>query len=674
VSRERTWIVALAAAAGVALLTTRGSMGVAPTAFGLGALAGVVLLLAGLARVESQGRVAAAATVLGLVALGLVAAQDHYRPGVSMGHDITYHTWSIWSLWRCVLDGDLFPRWNPYLGLGVPLLQFYPPLAYLPAWPAQALGASPVQALAWLMALGQIGCALTTYASMRWCGGSRAAGLVAATAAVLAPYHLVDQTFRVAVAEHMAFVFFAPSAVAAWKVAGGEKGRAPWVLGLCLAGLLLTHILSIITATVLLVGPVGWRLRRVGGRPAVRTLVVTGLVTVAATAAWWMPLVVEVRHTSVTRIAPVVSGVGVDGLAPWEGFVRAAWERYGIRRAAGAGQAQGMPIYLGLTWIALVVLAWRRPPVEVDASPRTGPDPRWWAVLAGLGFVLATRPFAYLLDIVPGYGLVQYPWRLLAPAAVFAGMAGGAAVDAWGSDRRGLLAAVALAVLAADASMYLGAGARWGDHDGLGLVALRGTEVIDLDAPLEPGVFVRVEQARVPPSDYEARVALARRAYPEYMTPPLRERYAKGWDRPPTRAVSEALHVTWRLKWRTDRADRLDPAPYTSWDDGSGWSPDPEATWSRVPERIVVQLPEGRGEGAVRIAEMAFPGWLARVDDGPWIEATSADELLAADVPAGARRVEFLYSALRPWDRALGLLLSTGTLLGLGGAALRRRG
>lgn len=664
--RQAAWIGGLGVASVLAFATTRGTMGVPPTTLGLAALVGVVLVLTGLASVERTGRAWSVATALTLVALGAVAAQDHFRPGVSMGHDITYHAWSIWSLWRCVLDGDLYPRWNPYLGLGIPLLQFYAPLAYLPAWPAQALGASPVQALAWLLALGQVGCAATTYASMRWCGGSRAAGLVAATAAVLAPYHLMDQTFRVALGEHLAFVFFAPLAAAAWKVSTGERGRAQWILGGCLAGLLLTHILSVITTAVLLVGPVIWLLKRRGGGG--RALVVTGLVTVAITAAWWMPLVVEVRHTSVTRIAPVFSGVSADGLAPLEGFVRAAWERYGIRRPAGAAQGQGMPIYIGCVWIALTVLAWRRPRIT------GGPDPRWWAVLAGLGFLLATRPFAYILDIVPGYGLVQYPWRLLAPASVFGGMAGGAALDAWsGEGKRGLFAAVALAALAADASQYLGAGARWGDHDGLGLVALRGDEVIDLDVPLDDGVFVRVEQARMPPSDYRSRVALARRAYPEYMSPPLRKRYAKGWSNPPTRDVSEALHVGYRLKWRSDLVTPLNPAPYTGWDGGDGWSPDHEASWERTPERIVVSLPEGRARGAVRVSEMAFPGWLARVDGGEWIDATSADELLSVAVPGGARRVEFIYSAWRPWDRAAGLLLTFGTALGLAATGIRRR-
>jgi hypothetical protein len=635
-------------------------MGVPATPLGLAALAGVVVLL-GMLALFGRGRLGGLLTAAAIVALGVIAAQDHLRPGVTMGHDITYHSWALWSLWRCVLDGDLYPRWNPYLALGIPLLQFYAPLAYLPAWPAQALGASPVQALAWLSVLGQVGCGATCYASMRWCGGSRAAGLVAATAAVLAPYHLMDQTFRVALGEHLAFVFFAPLAAAAYKTASGERGRAPWILGASLAGLLLTHILSVITATVLLVGPVLYTLRRRGGRPAAKTLAIAVLATVAVTAAWWMPLVVEVRHTSVTRIAPVFSGVSVDGLAPLEGFVRAAWERYGIRAAAGSERAQGMPIYIGCVWIALVLLAARS-----GGRSEAGPDARWWAVAAALGMVLAVRPFAMVLDILPGYGLVQYPWRLLAPASVFAGLGAGAALDAWGG-RAGVLAAVAIAALALDASPYLGAAARWGDHEGLGLVALQGNgDVIDLDLTLEPGEFVRVEQARMPPSDYASRVALARRTYPEYMTPGLRKRYAGTWTRPPDRAVSEALHVSYRLKWRTPQVRALNPDPYTSFRSDDAWAPDPDASWSRTPEHITVELPSGRPSGRVRVAEMWFPGWLARVDGGPWMTALPDDDLLATPVPAGARRVEFLYSAWRPWDRAAGILITLATLLGLG--------
>jgi hypothetical protein len=424
----------------------------------------------------------------------------------------------------------------------------------------------------------------------------------------------------------------------------------------------------VITATVLLVGPVVLQLRRAGGRHATRALATTVAITVAATAAWWLPLVTEVGHTSVTRIAPVFSGVSRDGLGFFEGFQRALWEGYGVRRGAGEGP-QGMPIYFGSAWLALVLLAAGRP----SAAPGA-PDPRWWAGAAALGFVLAVRPFALILDITPGYGLVQYPWRLLAPASVFAGMAGGCALDAWG-PRRVLPAVLAIAVLAWDASPYLGAGARFGDHDGLGLVALgMDGRVIDLPVELEPGAFVRVEQARMPPSDYAARPALSRRAYPEYMRPALRRDYAKGWSRPPEEEVSESLHVTWRLKWRTDRAIRLDPDPYTSWDPGGGFAPDDVATWSRLPERIVVELPEGRGAGTLRIAEMWFPGWMTRGDGGEWVPAGEAGDLLTAAVPAGTRRVEFLYSAWRPWDRALGALVSISTLLGLGFAVARRRG
>ena len=76
--------------------------------------------------------------------------------GRVFAHDLLYHSWALFSTWRSVLDGDLWPRWNPYLGLGMPLLPFYCPVGYTAAWPAQALGASPIQAVKFLVVGAQI--------------------------------------------------------------------------------------------------------------------------------------------------------------------------------------------------------------------------------------------------------------------------------------------------------------------------------------------------------------------------------------------------------------------------------------------------------------------------------------------------------------------------------------
>jgi hypothetical protein len=62
------------------------------------------------------------------------------------------------------------------------------------------------------------------------------------------------------------------------------------------------------------------------------------------------------------------------------------------------------------------------------------------------------------------------------------------------------------------------------------------------------------------------------------------------------------------------------------------------------------------------------------VDGGAWTGADKKSWLLAAEVPTGAKRVVFRYSAVRPWDRSLGLGLSLMTLLALLGKGLRSKG
>jgi hypothetical protein len=67
--------------------------------------------------------------------------------------------------------------------------------------------------------------------------------------------------------------------------------------------------------------------------------------------------------------------------------------------------------------------------------------------------------------------------------------------------------------------------------------------------------------------------------------------------------------------------------------------------WRNQPREIGLTLPEGVPEGRLILVEQAFPGWSARVDDGPWSRARVLDGLLSVDIPDGTRAVRFRYSA-----------------------------
>lgn len=685
--RQRwTWPVALVLGAGLAVLTTEAKMGVPPTTLGLlGLVAAVLVAVAAGAFGERLGpwgrRAAVGAALLGLA---LAAAQEALRPGLIWGHDITHHAWALWSLWRCVLEGDLIPRWNPYLSLGIPLLGFYAPLPYVLAWPAQALGATPGGALAWLMVLGQLGTGLSVYGCVRWCRGSVAAGVLGAAAGMLAPYHLMDQTFRVALGETMAFPLIAPILVAVWKLARGERdGRAPWVLGACAVALLLTHILTLFMVVTIGAGLVAFGLWKRpdagrGRRASVGVLALTTALAVASCAAWWLPVATEVEHTAVSQISKPGKAISPFAALPDEPIRRRLWPRYDVRRRIGTVDhpGQGMPMYFGCGLLALLLLGLGAPRAEDPQEPGDPVDPRPWAVAGALALAFALWPIAWLLDGLPVIGRIMFPWRLYAPATVLAALAAGLALDAWThggtARRRGLLLLGTLAVLAWDVSPYLGAAARVEDPRGAGVFTFRGSRVVPVEG-IPRDRWVRIEDARLPPADYDWELALGRRAFPEYMSRKLRRNYGLH-SKPPSVARSQFYGASFRVKRGRSEPQVLEPEPMVSFrPDGAEWGGLADAQFVVRPERIVITPSEPLASGRLRFTMAWFPGWEVRADDGPWEAAARSSSLLAVRVPAGTETVEFRYSAWRPWGRGVGLAVSLVTLLGLVGAGVGLR-
>ena len=672
------WGGALGLGVAVAAATTESEMGVPPTALGLGALAAVVVLLVGIAAAgERLGRGRRWAIALGLTALGVVVAQDFLRPGIVFSHDLRHHAWGIYGTWRSVLDGDPWPRWNPYVGLGMPLLQFYCPLGYASAWPAQALGASPVQAIKFLVVFWSVVTAATTYGATRWAGGSRPAGLLAAAALALAPYHLMDQTFRLALGELIAFAWLAPATVAAWKLARGERGAAPWVLGVCGAGLLFTHLLSVVVVLFVLAPLVVITLIRRTGRARPRrasaaSVALCCALAVGATAAFWLPIVVEQDEPAVRKLSPPRRAISPYAASLDEPLRRRAWSGYGIRYRLDEKEdaGRGMPMYFGGALLALLLLGVAAPrSTSEDAVPV-----RTIALTAAVTLLFACWPLARLLDGVPLIGRIMFPWRLFAPASALAALAAGLSLDRWLDDGRARVAvfAVALAALAWDVSPLLGSPDRYVDHEGRGFVLFDGRDHL-VDSDVRPGELVRLESPALPPTDYRFRVAKTRVVFPEYLAIKLRDQYGR-YSKLPSREVSERYGVSARYRRGSARETALDPDPWVSFrPEGGRWRGLEDADWELKPERVTIDLPAGLPAGRARFAGGWFVGWQGRADGGPWAPAVRSQHLLAIDVPAGTRRVELRYAWTSPWDRPAGLVLSLLTLGGLGVAGIRRR-
>ncbi len=691
---RRTTAGLIALAAGVVAVGTTGGPTAVPAApwITAGGVALAALLVA--AAEGRRGRRHARWLVpLAVALLALVAAQIHLRSGFPRTHDARLHLWSLYAIHRCALDGDLLPGWIPYLGLGYPLLQFYPPLTYLAGQPLMWLGATPVQAGGALMVLGAAGAGLGAAWAAGRLGASPAARVVAAGALMLAPYRLHDANYRFALAEVAAFALLPPFLVLGREVVRGIGGaRARWAFLAVAAALLLTHLLSALMGGIVIGAWVAaeWALSGARGtRPAALGLLRLGGLCLASAGlvAWFVvPALAELPWTCITKFVPgSAHPLSGNGIALPDLIERYGWVEYAhtrVRLPADVDPNHAIPFYFGLGLLALAAAAValtagrRRLPPGASAAAVGG-----LVVALGLCLLFAAGIPAPLLDGLAPLRSLQFPWRFLGPAAVLAALGAAVAVRAAapaGWWRAGLAGAV-LALLALDAFPYLGAvdwhepyrGAThqaWVGGDGWTYADLHEP----FDAQLPRGEFVRVEDLRFPPADPRYRVARAYRAHLEYMSPAVFERYVEEGARVHDGRTSADHGVRHRY-----RSGDLEPRrlPARSLGQlrprGGDRFRDLEGVEIRA-GRVAVPLPAGSPAGRVRVLSQYFPGWQGRVDGGAWQPALDHKGLLALEVGEGSRRVEFRFTWNTP-AKHLGVVLSLACWLGLALVAWSRR-
>ncbi|MGQ0601506.1 MAG: hypothetical protein ACT4QE_07395 [Anaerolineales bacterium] len=358
-----------------------------------------------------------------LLLFALLAAEPLAREQMTCSDDGPFHLHRAVQLEWLLQAGHWLPRWAPHMaqGYGYPFFIFSPSLSAYFVVGLHAFGFELPGALhlAFGITIWLAGCAAFLFARAVW--GERA-GVVAGVAYSFAPYLAFDILYRANFAESFAFIW-PPLVLWGLHRMKAEDGRLQLrniiVPALAFAAMSLSHNALALITTPLLIGYVGvnaWRGRswRLGGLG-----VVALLLGASATAYYWFPALAEQALVHSERLA-------VPPDFTWYTNFIDLNELLATPRAEDPLLINpSPPKALGLTAALLCLPA-------LGGLLVGRPTRRWetgYFLLAVLGYGCLTLSFsAPLWGLLSPLQVVQFPWRMLGPAALCAALTIGAGV------------------------------------------------------------------------------------------------------------------------------------------------------------------------------------------------------------------------------------------------------
>ncbi len=373
-------------------------------------------------------------------------------PGLPNSADGFLHLHRSAAVARSWTGGVLWPRWFPdvYQGLGAPVFHYYSPLFYLLVAPLHFLGLSLDLAAKVVITAFYLVSGLATWAWLRRLL-TPAAGLVGAALYLSQPHLFREFYFQGDYPQILALLWL-PVVLWAFTRLYQDGGWRNWLLApLALALLVITHnITAMLGAGALALYWLALPLwRPLEGRwwrgPA------AGLLAAGLSAFFWLPALADADWV---RIGNLQTGFFHYS----QHFVR--WQDLLAPPPVFDSRAANPPFPYMLGWAAWLALAAGGIAVVVGLVRRTGwTASRIGAVMgatfAGLCLALTQAWSAPVWETVPGLALVEFPWRLLALAALGVALAGGAAVAAVGERRAWLLLGGFLLIVGLSSSVFL---------------------------------------------------------------------------------------------------------------------------------------------------------------------------------------------------------------------------
>ncbi|MFQ5409388.1 MAG: hypothetical protein ACE5FI_13325, partial [Anaerolineales bacterium] len=357
---------------------------------------------------------------ISVVLYSLIPLSPLFERRMTCSDDGIFHIYKAVGLEAVVQLGHWLPRWSPHMahGYGYPLYNFYAPLASYLMIGWHALGLIYPVALHLTLGLSIVLAGLAMFALVRdWWG--EAAGLGAAVVYLTAPYLGFDVLYRGALAETVAWVF---PPLLLWTLDRAlQRGCWRWgaAAALAFAALIYTH-----NTTALVVAPLAggyvlllaWQRREWPDTLRGGAILAAGL---ALAAQFWLPALAEHDLVQTERLlAPPIFTYNTNFITGSDLLALPAATNTALINPSP-------PKALGLVTalLALIGLA-----AAVTDSAGRSRKVFFGGALLFYGF-MTLAPSQPLWDALPLIQFVQFPWRLLMPAALCAAILAGAAIE-----------------------------------------------------------------------------------------------------------------------------------------------------------------------------------------------------------------------------------------------------
>ncbi len=324
------------------------------------------------------------------------------------GHDIDYHLLRIEALKTGILEGLPFLRVNLlyFGGEGYASSLFYPDgLLFVPAL-LRAAGVGINASFHLFVGLCVLLCLASSFLSAYYCTESTTAAVITAVAVTLYQYHIDDLYTRAAVGEYTAFIFV-PVVIAGLYDLLAKNLKKPWILGLGMTGVILTHTITTVFCLCLCAAAfmiylfAGEKKKRAAGTGR---LFLTALSVLALTAFYWLPVLEQMR-SNVFRYRTASFDVYFERLLFRDVF---------LNRNPGMGIAPFLLLLPGVL-IAAGAAGRQKPDGAAPADAAScGITRRGFALIclfSGLAFtLLATGAFPWK-RLSEELQFIQFPWR-----------------------------------------------------------------------------------------------------------------------------------------------------------------------------------------------------------------------------------------------------------------------